>query len=83
LIDYRLIHFCYFWFENWLFVDFFQAAALFVHSLVAEAVVVYAKERNGDIPIERQFKILTPLHIVSAIVQNPNFDFLTNHGLEK
>jgi phage FluMu protein Com len=59
------------------------AAALFVQSLVAESLVVYSKERNGDLPTERQFKVLTPLHIVAAILQNPNFDFLTNHGLEK
>jgi hypothetical protein len=61
----------------------FKAMMMFTQSLLHECQSVFINERNQDQATEKPFKVMVPNHVLTAILQNKNFDFLTNHGLQR
>lgn len=61
----------------------FKAMMMFTQSLLHECQSVFVNERNQDHATEKPFKVMVPYHVLTAIQQNKNFDFLTNHGLQR
>lgn len=61
-----------------------RAMACFCRKLLFSSALVYSEEKNNDLNQEERFKVIVPLHTVSAIIKNPeSFDFLLSEGLAR